>query len=964
MGLFTTDSMSTAFVVLALTALLNLALLVKSIVQRRKHLHAVATEHDCQTPRYDNASFPLGIRKAWNMVRQYQKRNILPNSLVLFRELGDTYVSRIVGMDVVFTCNPDNIKHVLQRRFDDFEIGPLRRHLFVPVTPDGIFGYDGAEWRAARKLFRVHFADTRSVVDLDIVEGRLQVMMQQRIPTDGQSVDIQALFIALMTDVLGTLAVGEHMDALSVQRTPEEDELDAALWFVKENVAAFGLSRPLSWIGDMIRFRGASKVIKTYIERFVRPATAKNRAPRQPEGEAGQLQDSKASCSFVEGCAADGHSLSTIRDQTTSIYLAGIESAAGLLSSTFWYLSRDNRVFATLRGSVLDRFGIEPPSYDELTSLVYLRHVFNEALRLMPPVPFNAKMANKDTWLPRGGGSDGTGSILIRKGQIVSFWSWASHRNPDVFGADPESFRPERWENIKEDAPGFIPFQPGQRVCPGQRIALTMASYIVIRMLQTYASLEARDIRPWVERHGLGLLSRNGVHVALSDAPSVPREFTNSHRYLIYSYYPKGHFYNMQAVVKALVDRGHQVVWLVSAEHERMVVATGATHIPTRRIAECDAYLIARDPVTALEQARARMRNRVLAEAADYRRALHGFNADCILADVLCTGAQAMYDLGEIPTFASLSGTAMAYSADSCPQWGSGKRPPSSAVGRFLNRARHRLNHWVFYPLVLGPFINPQRARLGLPWLKLGRPAELYTYSPFLHIQASCPEMEYHDETITAQPSQHLQKVCYVGPLVCPSGHPDMELPDWWADAMSHPCVVGVTQGTLATNPKLLIVPTIRALATCPQVMLIVMTPYADELRAQVEMPDNVHLAKWVPYHLLFPKLRILITNGGYGGINQALTFGVPLICAGRTEDHTDTSARVAWIGAGVDLQTSNPSPKQMKRAVDAVLEDDRYRRNARRVGDELLNLGGATKACEALEELVKETRLRKGIMD
>jgi hypothetical protein len=64
-----------------------------------------------------------------------------------------------------------------------------------------------------------------------------------------------------------------------------------------------------------------------------------------------------------------------------------------------------------------------------------------------------------------------------------------------------------------------------------ERIALTMASYIAIRMLQTYASLEARDIRPWVERHGLGLLSRNGVHVALSDAPSVPREFTNSHRY-------------------------------------------------------------------------------------------------------------------------------------------------------------------------------------------------------------------------------------------------------------------------------------------------------------------------------------------------------------------------------------------------------------------------------------------------
>ena len=87
----------------------------------------------------------------------------------------------------------------------------------------------------------------------------------------------------------------------------------------------------------------------------------------------------------------------------------------------------------------------------------------------MPPVPFNAKMANKDTWLPRGGGPSGTSSILIKKGQLVSFWSWASHRKPEIFGDDVELFRPERWEAIKEDTPGFIPFQPGQRVCPGRK---------------------------------------------------------------------------------------------------------------------------------------------------------------------------------------------------------------------------------------------------------------------------------------------------------------------------------------------------------------------------------------------------------------------------------------------------------------------------------------------------------------
>jgi cytochrome P450 len=99
------------------------------------------------------------------------------------------------------------------------------------------------------------------------------------------------------------------------------------------------------------------------------------------------------------------------------------------------------------------------------------------ALRLIPEVPFNAKVANKDTWLPRGGGPEGTASILIKKGQIVSFWSWASHRNPEVFGQDVETFRPSRWHHLSVDAPGYMPFQPGQRVCPGREF---LGSLLVI----------------------------------------------------------------------------------------------------------------------------------------------------------------------------------------------------------------------------------------------------------------------------------------------------------------------------------------------------------------------------------------------------------------------------------------------------------------------------------------------------
>ncbi len=71
------------------------------------------------------------------------------------------------------------------------------------------------------------------------------------------------------------------------------------------------------------------------------------------------------------------------------------------------------------------------------------------ALRLYPPIPTNAKMATRDTVLPKGGGPNGDAPIFVPKGAAVVFTIFAMHRRPDIFGPDAEDFIPERWENQK-----------------------------------------------------------------------------------------------------------------------------------------------------------------------------------------------------------------------------------------------------------------------------------------------------------------------------------------------------------------------------------------------------------------------------------------------------------------------------------------------------------------------------------
>ena len=97
-------------------------------------------------------------------------------------------------------------------------------------------------------------------------------------------------------------------------------------------------------------------------------------------------------------------------------------------------------------------------------------------LRLFPPVPFNSRTANKNTVLPSGGGLDGSSKIVVEKGALVVYSTWASHRISDAFGETFDAFAPERWEKLGAHPPGFMPFNGGPRVCPGREYYLSISS--------------------------------------------------------------------------------------------------------------------------------------------------------------------------------------------------------------------------------------------------------------------------------------------------------------------------------------------------------------------------------------------------------------------------------------------------------------------------------------------------------
>lgn len=126
-------------------------------------------------------------------------------------------------------------------------------------------------------------------------------------------------------------------------------------------------------------------------------------------------------------------------------------------------------------------------------------------------------MAHRDTVVPCGGGPDGKSPLFVKKGNVVTYSTFVMHRRKEFFGEDADEFRPERWESLR---PGweYLPFNGGPRICPGQKFALTEASYTVARLLHAFAAIESRDPTEWREQLTLSLTLNNGVLCRLTPA--------------------------------------------------------------------------------------------------------------------------------------------------------------------------------------------------------------------------------------------------------------------------------------------------------------------------------------------------------------------------------------------------------------------------------------------------------------
>lgn len=410
-----------------------------------------------------------------------------------------------------------------------------------------------------------------------------------------------------------------------------------------------------------------------------------------------------------------------------------------------------------------------------------------------------------------------------------------------------------------------------------------------------------------------------------------------------------GHVNPLLAVGNRLHARGDDVLF-VAAEAFRARVETEGL-----RFARCDdggaaTYLdvsLPPGPERWRHEFERRFIDPMPAQAAGLRALIADDRPDVVIAGSLFLGAlPLLLDARPRPPIAVLNVSFLFFD-----------RPDHAPVGAGLPPARDENERAQYAALKAdtdATFVNPVRAyadahlaRLGLPPLPAALPHSIVVL-PDLFLQPTVPDFEYDFGVLPPG-------LRFVGLL--PNPHVEIPLPSWWpeldAGRDSGKRIVLVTQGTLANADfGALVEPTLAALADQDDLLVVATTGGRpiDALRAP--LPANARAASFLPFDLLLPKVNLLVTNGGYGSVSQALAAGVPIVSAGRTEDKAEVGARIGWSGVGVDLATDTPTAEAVRVAALRVLGAPGFRGRASEIAAAFARLDAGREILAALDAL------------
>ncbi|MBJ7329349.1 MAG: cytochrome P450 [Solirubrobacteraceae bacterium] len=383
--------------------------------------------------------------------------------------------------DIFIVRSPEQTRQVLITNQDRYTKDVNYQILAVLLGRGLLTNPDPGNWQRQRALVQPMFAKRH----LAPMAGHMTAAATDWLDRwdtepDGRPIDVAAAMNALTLDVVDRALFGVRVDdeTTALVGHAMTDVLHAGATYLRQGPATrLGMKAGLE-LDTILRarsrqWRKAQRAI-TALDGVVQPMIDRHEA--DPDADQENLLALLLAARDEE--TGTGMSREQVRDEVMTFLAAGHETTANALGWMWLLLSRHPEVREQLHAEVDAVLGGREPTAEDVDNLPYTAAVFQESMRLYPPVPAISRESVAE---------DEVGGARVRPGSTMFILPYVLHRDPTIW-PNPEGFDPRRFLHADPHRPrqAFMPFGAGRRICVGSGFALMEGILLAAMIAQRY----------------------------------------------------------------------------------------------------------------------------------------------------------------------------------------------------------------------------------------------------------------------------------------------------------------------------------------------------------------------------------------------------------------------------------------------------------------------------------------------
>jgi cytochrome P450 len=386
-----------------------------------------------------------------------------------FHQGGDLFSFPLLSRTFHIVSSPAAAQRILLDQNESYGRGTTK--ILEPILGDGLLTLRGKSWRSRRQLLQPFFHPREIGRQRDMFAEQIDRAIHEW-DRDGTEIRHVAPFMQRLTlSIVARAFLKKDVWNTDPGIMHAMDRLHRIVQKKMNRVVDWPLFLPLP---DNFAFKADLAVLEHAIAEIIGHAK---------EGLSGQegheLIDEIILAKDPE--SQENLTAKNIRDEVMTLFLAGHETTAALLTFLLDFLARHPKIQDSLRDE-LRALPSDYPHMRDLNRLKLLNWTILEVLRLRPSAWSIFRRARQDDQITDERGT----RRAVKKRDIMIVSVWNLHHHADYW-QQPDRFDPFRMEQLATQTKGsYLPFGTGNHACIGSNFAVFEASLIVSKLLRTY----------------------------------------------------------------------------------------------------------------------------------------------------------------------------------------------------------------------------------------------------------------------------------------------------------------------------------------------------------------------------------------------------------------------------------------------------------------------------------------------